>query len=59
MEACIHHARQEEEEDLENINIDEYISILDQNKAELRKLKSVDLRDIKINGISRSTQCWV
>ena len=34
---------------MENINIDEYISILDQNKAELRKLKSADVWDIKIN----------
>ena len=49
-EACSHQARQEEEEeDLENINIDEYNRICDQNKAELRKLKSADLRDIKIN----------
>ena len=47
--ACIHQAGQEEEEDLENINIDKYISILDQNKAELRKLKSADVWDIKIN----------
>ena len=47
--ACSHQAGQEEEEDLENIHIDEYLNILCKNKVELRNLKSADIWDLQIN----------
>ena len=47
--ACSHQGGQEEEEDLENINIDEYMNILCNNLRKLRNLKAADIWDLKIN----------
>jgi hypothetical protein len=47
--ACSHQGGQEEEEDLENIDIDEYMNILCNNLRKLRNLKAADIWDLKIN----------
>ena len=46
---CSHQAGQEEEEDLENIHIDDYLDIVCKKKVELRNLKSADMWDLQIN----------